>query len=601
MISNPTIFAICFSTLAVLASAQPVPLSRPSDTVVVTGRYEPLPLSEADRSVTVLPVVSDRWLYASLPDLLQLAPSVDLRQRAPGGVQADLSIRGSSFGQTLVLVDGIRVNDAQTGHHNLDLPMPLDAVERIEVLRGSGSTLYGADAVGGVVNLVTKKPETSEFRIGSALGNFGVNQQRISASWVTDGFSEQLSLGREFSSGFMPDRDYRNLSLSTSTYLTTPLGVSSVLLAYGDRPFGADQFYGNYSSWERTKTWLVSLRQPLGDATQVFFGYRRHADLFVLVRDQPAFYTNRHRDASWQGGLRRRRAFLRNASFDYGVEAFHDSIDSNNLGTHSRSRAAAYAGVDVRALSRFSFTLGVREEVYRKWSTELSPTAAAGVWLSARWKLRTSLSHAFRLPSYTDLYYSDPANVGSPNLRPERAWSYESGASWNSGGRWKADAAYFERWERDGIDYVRVNSDDLWRAANFQRLHFRGVEASVDASAARNQRIGLEYCALRGAQDAISGVESRYVFNYPSQTAVVTWASNLPGHITARSRIGVTARRARDVYAVWDVRATAVLSRARPYLEVSNLSGSRYEEITGVLMPGRSLVVGLDVVIFGRP
>jgi iron complex outermembrane receptor protein len=558
-------------------------------------------LSEADRSITLLPVAAERWLYASLTDLLQLVPAVDLQQRAPDGVQSDLSIRGSSFGQTLILIDGIRVNDVQTGHHNMDLPVPLDAVDRIEVLRGSGSTLYGSDAVGGVVNIVTRRPEASELRIGGGGGSFGMNQQRATASLVTGRLSQQLSLCREFSSGFMPDRDYRNLALQASTFLTTSLGVTGVLLAYDDRPFGADQFYGSYSSWERTKTWFASMRQALGGKTQVFFGYRRHADLFVLVRDQPALFTNRHRDASWQGGLRRRRTFLRNVSFHYGVEAFHDSIESNNLGTHSRSRGAVYTGLDVRALSRFSFTLGVREEVYRKWSGEFSPTAAAGVWLSARVKLRASLSHAFRVPSYTDLYYHDPASVGSPTLRPEKAWSYESGASWNSGGGLKADVAYFERWERDGIDYVRASPNDLWRAANIERLHFRGVEASADARVAGSQRIGLQYCALRGAQQAAGGMESRYVFNYPSNTGLVSWTGTLPGRLTMRSRIGVTARRAREAYAVWDVRGTAALGRVHPYLQLSNLGGAVYEEIAGVVMPGRSMMVGVDIVVFGRP
>jgi len=98
-------------------------------------------------------------------DFLKLDPSVDLRERAPNHIQADLSIRGGTFGQTLVLVDGMRVNDAQTGHHNLDLPLPVESVERIEVLKGSGSAFYGSDAVGGVINLITREAEFSEVRL----------------------------------------------------------------------------------------------------------------------------------------------------------------------------------------------------------------------------------------------------------------------------------------------------------------------------------------------------------------------------------------------------------------------------------------------------
>jgi len=119
-------------------------------------------------------------LYNSFVDYLHLDPSVDLKQRGTDGVQADLSIRGASFGQSLVLLNGLRINDAQTGHHNMDIPIPLEAIARIEVLHGAGSTLYGADAVGGAVNFITASPRATEVRTRIGFGNFGFNQQRVS-------------------------------------------------------------------------------------------------------------------------------------------------------------------------------------------------------------------------------------------------------------------------------------------------------------------------------------------------------------------------------------------------------------------------------------
>jgi len=145
------------------------------ESVVVTGTADPVPLGEADRAVTSIPVREQALLFGDLTGLLQLDPSLDLRQRGPGGIQADLSIRGSTFSQTLVLWNGRRLNDPQSGHHNLDVPVPLDAVESIEVLRGAGSSLYGADAVGGVVNIVTRPPERGEMRLRAAYGSFGYN------------------------------------------------------------------------------------------------------------------------------------------------------------------------------------------------------------------------------------------------------------------------------------------------------------------------------------------------------------------------------------------------------------------------------------------
>ena len=111
-----------------------------------------------------------------------------------------------------------------------------------------------------------------------------------------------------------------------------------------------------------------------------------------------------------------------------------DSINSTNLGNHSRGRGAGYAALDIRALKRFSFSFGGREELYAGFGSQFSPTAAAGVWLHERVKLRASASRAFRIPTYTDLYYSDPRTLGNPNLKPESAWSYEAGLDWNASG-----------------------------------------------------------------------------------------------------------------------------------------------------------------------
>jgi len=152
-------------------------VSRPDETVVVTGTFTPTPENEIDRAVTVVEARPPQNLYNSWVDLLELVPSVDLRQRAPNNIQGDLSIRGSGFGETLVLLDGFRMDDVQTGHHDMDLPLPAAAVERIEVMRGAGSALYGSDAMAGSVNVITVRPEQSEARIGAGVGNFGVNQQ----------------------------------------------------------------------------------------------------------------------------------------------------------------------------------------------------------------------------------------------------------------------------------------------------------------------------------------------------------------------------------------------------------------------------------------
>ena len=585
--------ALCFALSAAIGLAQ----EPRRETVVVTGTYEPLALEEVDRAVTVLAARDAALLLNGLTDLLQTDPSLDLRQRAPGGIQGDLSIRGSSFGQTLVLLNGQRLNDAQSGHHNMDIPVPIETATRVEVMRGSGSTLYGSDAVGGVINVITEPPESPEIRIRAAAGNYGVNQQRLSLAGGLGKLSEQLVFSRDFSTGFQPDRDYRNLALASTSRLVSRLGPNGLTLAYQDRPFGADQFYGNYNSWERTKTWFASLQQALGERTSAAFSYRRHTDLFVLYRDRPSVFTNRHAAESYQASLRRKETIRKSVSIYYGAEAFHESVESANLGDHARSRAAAYASLDFRALGRFSLSLAAREEVYRRFSGQFSPTLAGGFWISRRLKARASASRAFRVPSYTDLYYHDPANVGSPDLRPERAWTYEAGLDWNAGPRLGGGATVFQRRERDGIDYVRYSLEEIWRARNIHNLRFTGLEASAHFIPAKGQTVEFRFTGLHGAQDALAGAFSKYVFNYPSQSGTASWQAALPGKILLRTRVGAVNRRARDPYALWDFCVARAGDRVRPFLQFSNLTAASYQEVAGVAMPGRTVLGGIELLL----
>jgi len=571
-------------------------ISADPQTIIVTGTFEPIPLSEANRSVAVLDAEQQPLLYNSGVDYLQLDSSIDMEQRGPGGVQADLSIRGSAFEQSLVLLNGLRINDAQTGHHDLDLPVPLEAISRIEVLHGAGSTFYGADAMGGAVNFITAPPAETEIRARFGWGNDGFNQQRVLASFLGHGWSERLAASRDSSSGFIPDRDFRSSLLSSETRLQSAWGNTDILLAGSDRPFGADQFYGPFSSWERTKNWLASLRQDLGENTSVAFGYRRHSDEFVLVRDDPAFYENNHISQSWQAAVRRTSSLGQHSTLAYGLDAQGDEIDSNNLGHHARNRGAGYVNLDVQTLQRVFLSLGAREEVFSGGRAELAPAAAGAVWLGGAWRMRASVSRAFRLPTYTDLYYNDPANQGNPLLKPESAWDLEGGLEWKPGGRLSAQLTVFQRRDRNDIDYVKAALADPWQATNIQNLVFTGVEASVGWRISPSQRVQVGYTGLHGSGETLPGLLSKYAFNYPSNNAVVSWLGEFRKSIAARTRVGIIQRVGQDAYAVWDISVARATGRIRPYLQAANVTNTGYQEIPGVVMPGRSLAVGAELV-----
>jgi iron complex outermembrane receptor protein len=572
----------------------------PHDTIVVTGTYEPLTLEEIDRAIRVLPVRSQSVVLNSLADILRLDPSLDLTARAPNGIQGDLSIRGSSFGQTLILLNGMRLNDPQSGHHNLDIPVPLESVERVEVMRGSGSALYGSDAVAGVVNIITSPPEVTEFRLRTAVGSDGINQQRASIGIAGRKLSELLSFSRDFSTGFRPDRDYRNLDFASTTKLISSLGTGTLNLAYMDHPFGADQFYGNFNSWEDTKTWFAGLQQAIGLDTTVSFAFRRHSDLFVLYRDRPQIFTNHHSDEGWQAAIRRRHEVGATTTLFYGVEGLHESVISTNLGDHARSRAAAYGAVDVRAWKRFSLNLAAREELYRKWSGAFTPSISAGVWLSPVLKVRASVSRAFRVPGYTELYYHDPANVGSPDLRPERAWSYESGFEWVPSQRMRGELTFFTRRERDGIDFYRPTLTSIYRALNIQNLNFRGVEASLHYLLSATNTFDFRYTGMHGQQDTVPLGFTKYTFNYPKNSGVFGWQMTPRSNFLLRTRVGALERPGRDPYVLCELYAAMPHGKVHPFLQVTNVSNTSYEEVRGVPMPGRTIVGGVELVLRKR-
>lgn len=593
-------FVVLITAPALWCQQNDSPVSKPKETIVVTGVYEPIPLGEVDRPTSEFEVRGNALLSNSLEDFLRLDSSIDLQERGANGTQADIAMRGGTFEQTLILVDGFRMNDLQTGHHDMDLPFPVDSFSRVEVLHGSGSTLYGSDAVGGTINFITQPPRFTDLRVGTAFGNFGVNQENATGSIVAGPLAEQVTLARDYSSGFMPDRDYRDLALSSLTDLSTPWGPAEIILAHNDRPFGANQFYGPYDSWEHTNTWFVAAKQDLGKSTQVSFAYRRHHDRFVLFRENPLYYQNLHALQSYQAALRRRQQVSTNAHFYYGAEGYSDSIQSTNLGEHRRGRVAAYAAFDARAWKRFSFNFGAREEVYRSVQGRFSPSASAGYWLNSHLKIRGNISHAFRVPTLTDLYYHDPTSVGNPNLRPESAWDFETGMDWSGPHRLHGDITLFQLREQDVIDYMRDTSSTVWQATNIDRLHFNGVDGSLRVPLLSSQELDISYTAMHGYHEAMPGIESEYAFWYPTQYGVVAWQARLPYGVLARSRVGVLDRYSYKTYGLWDMYLAWAKGRFQPFVQFTNLTNTSYQEVQMVAMPGRAVVAGLEVAVFSR-
>jgi iron complex outermembrane receptor protein len=567
--------------------------------MVVVGSAVAVPLAESSLPVLVLPVQPAILSAATPLDLLRTDPSIFLEQRGAGGAQSDLVMRGGSFAQTLVLLNGFRINDSQTAHHNLDLPIPLEAMDSIQVLHGAGSTLYGNDALSGVVDFVTAAPSASSLRLRAGAGSFGGYEDAIEAALTGTKTSTRLTGSRNSSDGFMADRDYRNEDTSLENWTPTRLGISDLLFAASDRAFGANQFYGAFDSWERTKGWFASARQDLGDRTAAAFGYRRHTDEFILLREAPAVYENNHVDTSWQASLRRTAPLAKTSLLLLGLESDGDSIHSNNLGLHARNRGAGYLDLDLRpATRRWNLTAGAREELFSGgMQTAFAPHLAGSVRLAHDVKLRASGGYGFRLPTYTDLYYSDPSTIGNSKLKPESAWSGDGGLDWAPSRRLSASVTGFYSRQHDAIDYVRTNSTMPWTAANLSGLHFVGVESSLTWLAAKGQTVRVAWTGLSGAQDALHGLQSEYIFNYPVQNVHASWTSAIGKTVTITDSVQIVQRYQSSVYPVWNLSATHEAGRFHPYLRFDNLSNTGYQEISGVPMPGRTIYGGVSVAI----
>jgi iron complex outermembrane receptor protein len=565
-----------------------------SETMVVLGSAAPVPLAESPRSVVVLPLQGKKLAAETPLDFLREDSSVFLEQRGAGGAQSDLVLRGGSFEQTLVLLNGFRINDSQASHHNLDLPVPLEAMDSIQVLEGAGSTLHGVDALSGVVDFLTAAPDHGSLLVRAGEGSFESNEESLLGGATRGRWSGRLTASRNFSTGFMADRDYRNEDASAESWSASHLGLSDLLIAGSDRWFGANQFYGPYDSWERTKGWFASMRQELGSRTVAAFGYRRHSDEFILLRNDPSVYENNHIDASWQASLRRTVPIANPSLLLFGLEADGDSIHSNNLGIHARNRGTGYADLDLRpAKKRWSLSVGAREEIFSGGAQAVfAPQLSGSLRVADGLKLRASGGYGFRIPTYTDLYYSDPTTVGDPNLKPESAWSGDFGADWAPSSRVSLSVTGFYSRQHDAIDYVRANSSAQWQAANLSGLQFAGVETAFTWVPAKRQTVRISWTGLHGAQNALHGLQSEYVFNYPVENIHATWTAALGRAFAISNSVQIAERYQQTVYPVWNAELTHDSGKIRPYLRLSNLSNTGYQEITGVTMPGRSIMGG---------
>src|SRR5688572_23912095 len=590
--------------LAVRAMAQDVY----RQTVVVTAAVTPVELGTANRTLTVITRDQIRALpAASIADVLRMAASVDVRARGERGVQSDFSVRGAGFGQVLVLVDGVRLNDVQSGHHNGDIPVPLDAVERIEVLHGPGASLFGADAFSGTVNVITRREaESSATLLGGSNGLAGGRAQWGAAN---RGASHVLTASSERSGGFMYDRDFvTTAARSQSTFG----GRTRVAVSWLRKEFGANNFYGgNAPSREWTDQTLVSLNQRIGASGGWAFNavgsYRSHGDRFVFNQTRPELSDNRHRTHTAVGTLTAGRRVTGEGSLTLGTEVGQDWIRSTNLGDHELSRVSGFAEWRQPFGRSVHLDASLRADRYDEFDTSWNPSVGLGWWATGRVRLRASAARAFRVPTFTERYYSDPANLARPEVGPESAWAEEGGADVFLPGDWVVQAAAFRRTDTNVIDWLRPNATVRWQTYNVRDVDTVGVELGVSRDLPRDGFLRVEFTGLDVSAPAVTQL-SKYALDYAPRSFVATAVLPRFGRVRIAPRLDYRDRRrpraqpdgtvavSSQDYVLLDTRLTVRLSSLLELMvDGTNLFDAEYQEVAGVAMPGTKVAAMLVV------
>ncbi len=603
--------------LVIVCAVALAPVARPAagqdvykQTVVVTAAATPIELGSATRTMTVISREQIEALPVySIADVLRLAAPMDVRARGERGVQTDFAVRGASFGQMLVLVDGVRLNDSQTGHHNGDIPVPLEMVERIEVMYGPGSSLFGADAFGGTINVITRRsPAPSAVTVEG--GSFGLASAHGTTGFARGPVTQTFGGSAERSGGFIADRDFRTAAVRSRTAIGER---SSVSVSYLSREFGARNFYGaaatgDAMSREWTNQTLVAADHVFGTvAGWTLTGrasYRTHGDRFLFNEAAPAA-ASIHRSHAAIGSVKASAQVGQGGTATIGGEAGGDWIRSNNLGNHSLGRVSGFGEWRQTLGPRVQLDGSLRVDRYDEFGTSWSPAAGAGWWVRPNLRLRTSAGRAFRVPTFTERYYSDRNHLARPAIGPERSWSGEGGADLFLASGWVFQASVFGRADRDVIDWLcadrtcgTAGATEKWHTFNVRDVATRGVEVSVRRTFTTGAFVLAQYTGLTVSAPEVKEM-SKYLLDVAPRSFTAAGSVPLPGALRVSPRLEYR-RRSRPAgtsdYVLLDAR---VARRFGPHFELAadgtNLLDVQYEEIAGVRMPGAAMSVSLSV------
>ncbi len=572
--------------------------------VILSSARIDLPLKESSRTIQI--ITSEQLRNSGVlttAEALQYVSGIDIRQRGVSGMQADLYIRGGSFDQTLLLIDGIKLEDAQTGHHTLNFLPPIEIIERIEVLKGPAARIFGQNAFTGALNIVTKKEGIKGGKVTVRSGSFGQLHGEVSLQNSSKSGNYFAHYTRNTSEGYRFNTDFKNHTVFFKLGLFNQKKLPvEVLTSFSGREFGANGFYASPEAkdqYEETQASLIALQSKIQKGNWVLkprVYWRRGQDHYVYIRNQPEIYENWHithkAGAAFDANF---SSFL--GTTGMGIDISRVSIASNNLGNRSRQLATLFIEQRLSFWSQtIDITPGIALNTYTDFGTFAYPGMDFGLVLSTEWRLYGNIGYTYRIPTYTDLYYADRTTIGNENLKPEEAFSKELGFRF-SGEDFQLFAAYFDRRAENLIDYVKTTEQALWEATNIQALMTSGFE--VESSFAfeigeQLQSIRVGYTHLNDDIERNNFGFSRYSINSLKHHFTMNVNSKISDRMGAFIGIKYAARDGFEAYTVWDASFNWQLKSFVLTATMNNLLNRIYSETNLVPMPGRNGLVSLS-------
>lgn len=597
---------------------------------IVANQYKLF--SELGRPVRIL----DSKIIQQLPirnidELLELIPGIDIRNRGVGGTQSDISIRGGSFDQVLILLNGVNITDAQTGHYNLNIPVELTDIVRVEVLQGS--SFYGTNAFSGAINIVTENHNPTNFSANLSAGSFKSYIQNITTNYTKSGFRTFVSATHKSSAGYISNTDYDIFNLFTQTNLTTQrFGKFDLQLAYQSKSYGANGFYSftypNQFDYNKTHfgslNWNYSVNN-LNFNAQTY--YRQHYDRFELFRNMdaaPAWYTTHNYHLTDILGIKFHSTILSDLGkftlgFDFRNEhifstalgvvltkVVQNKFDSPNPFTKSDSRLISTGFLTYsKSLNKFYLTIGLSESYTPNYGFFSAVGLDLTYFINDISRLNLSVNTAHRLPTFTDLYLQNSIQQADANLRPENSFTYEF-AYMAKLKNINFNISTFYRIGNNVIDWVKLPDSPKWQSKNMADINAMGVDFDFQYNFFNSpiKSLKVDYSFLNINKQA-TNFDSKYALDYLKNRLALTVQQSLFFNISVLWKISYFDRDGNYSdfvsnnlleylpYTMFDTRFLLTNKHIEYYADINNLLNVSYADFGGISQPSRIFLFGI--------